>query len=144
MAQVDRQFDGDFSLRVHLAPPLISRRDPDTGHLKKREFGPWVLKLMPLLAAMKGLRGGTWDIFGRSAERRMERQLIVDYETTMASVLAGLDHDNHAMAVNIAEVPDRIRGFGHVKEKALKLAKKNEAEMLELFRAPSKRPTAAE
>ncbi|MFP6746042.1 MAG: indolepyruvate ferredoxin oxidoreductase family protein [Alphaproteobacteria bacterium] len=144
MAQVDRQFDGDFSLRLHLAPPLISRRDPDTGHLKKREFGPWVLKLMPLLAAMKGLRGGTWDIFGRTAERRMERQLIVDYETTMASVLAGLDHDNHAMAVNIAEVPDRIRGFGHVKEKALKLAKKNEAEMLELFRAPSKRPTAAE
>ncbi len=144
MEQVNRQFEGDFSLRLHMAPPLIAQRDPDTGHLKKREFGPWMLKLMPLLARMKGLRGGAWDIFGRSAERRMERQLIVDYETTMASVLAGLDHDNHAMAVNIAEVPDRIRGFGHVKEKALKLAKKNEAEMLELFRAPSKRTTAAE
>jgi indolepyruvate ferredoxin oxidoreductase len=74
----------------------------------------------------------------------MERQLIVDYEATMAEVLAGLEHDNFSMAVNIAEVPDRIRGFGHVKEKALAKAKKAEAEMLELYRAPSDRSSAAE
>ena len=109
-----------------------------------REFGPWMLKLMPLLARMKGLRGGPWDLFGRTAERRMERQLITDYEATMDEVLAALDHDNHAMATNIAEVPDRIRGFGHVKEKALVKAKKAEAEMLEIFRSPTERTTAAE
>ena len=144
MEQVNQQFEGDFQLRLHMAPPLIARRNPDSGHLKKREFGPWMLKLMPLLARMKGLRGGPLDLFGRTAERRMERQLIVDYEATMDEVLAALDHDNHAMATNIAEVPDRIRGFGHVKEKALAEAKKAEAEMLEIFRSPAERTTAAE
>ena len=144
MAQVNQQFEGDFSLRLHMAPPLISRRDPDSGELKKREFGPWMLSVLRLVARMRGLRGTAWDIFGRTAERRMERQLIADYEATMAEVMAGMNHDNHAMAARIAEVPDRIRGFGHVKEKALKLAKRAEAEMLELFRAPAERTTAAE
>ncbi len=144
MDQVNQQFEGDFTLRLHLAPPLVANRDPDTGHLQKREFGPWMLKLMPLLARMKGLRGGTWDIFGRTEERRTERRLITDYENTMAEVLSGLDHDNHAMAVNIASVPDRIRGFGHIKEANLERAKAAEAEMLELFRAPAERTTAAE
>ena len=144
MEQVNQQFEGEFELHPHLAPPLIARRHPETGHLQKREFGPWVLKLMPLLARMKVLRGGFWDIFGRTAERRMERQLITDYEATLAEVLVNLDHENHAMAVNIAEVPNRIRGFGHVKEKALVQAKKAETEMLELYRAPSQRTTAAE
>ena len=103
-----------------------------------------MLRVMPLLARMRGLRGTPWDIFGRTAERRMERQLIADYEATLAEVMGGLNHDNFAMAVRIAEVPDRIRGFGHVKEKALKLAKRAEAEMLELYRAPVEQPTAAE
>ena len=144
MEQVNQQFEGEFELHPHLAPPLIARRHPETGHLQKREFGPWVLKLMPLLARMKVLRGGFWDIFGRTAERRMERQLITDYEATLAEVLVNLDHENHPMAVNIAEVPNRIRGFGHVKEKALVQAKKAETEMLELYKAPLQRTTAAE
>ena len=144
MEQVNQQFEGDFSLRLHMAPPLIARRDPDSGELQKREFGPWMLKVLPLLARLRGLRGTAWDIFGRTAERRMERQLIADYEATMAEVMAALNHDNFAMAVRIAEVPDRIRGFGHVKEKALALAKRAEAEMLELYRAPAEQPTAAE
>ncbi len=144
MDQVHQQFEGDFSLRLHLAPPLIARRNPATGELQKREFGPWMLRVMPFLARLRGLRGTAWDLFGRTAERRMERQLIVDYETTMTEVMAGLNHDNFAMAVRIAEVPDRIRGFGHVKEKALALAKRAEAEMLEHYRAPAEKPTAAE
>ncbi|SVC30333.1 uncharacterized protein METZ01_LOCUS283187, partial [marine metagenome] len=94
MEQVNQQFEGEFELRPHLAPPLIARRHPETGNLQKREFGPWVLKLMPLLARMKVLRGGFWDIFGRTAERRMERQLITDYEATLAEVLVNLDHEN--------------------------------------------------
>ena len=144
MEQVNQQFEGDFSLRLHMAPPLIAKRDPVSGQLQKREFGPWMLKLMPLLARMRGLRGGAWDIFGRTDERRMERQLISEYENTMAEVLAGLTHDNHAMATRIAEVPDRMRGFGHVKEKAVAKAKETEAEMLEFFRSPSERTSAAE
>ncbi|MBC8241170.1 MAG: 2-oxoacid:acceptor oxidoreductase family protein, partial [Alphaproteobacteria bacterium] len=144
MEQVQQQFEGDFTLRLHMAPPLIARRDQTSGELQKQEFGPWMMKVMPLLARMRGLRGTAWDVFGRTAERRMERQLIVDYEATMTEVLAGLNHDNFAMAVRIAEVPDRIRGFGHVKEKALVLAKRAEAEMLELYRAPAEQPTAAE
>ncbi|MBT3369205.1 MAG: indolepyruvate ferredoxin oxidoreductase family protein [Rhodospirillaceae bacterium] len=144
MEQVNQQFEGDFSLHMHMAPPLIAKRDPVSGELQKREFGPWMLKLMPLLARMRGLRGGAWDIFGRTEERRMERQLISDYESTMAEVLAGLNHDNHAMATRIAEVPDRMRGFGHVKEKAVAKAKKAEAEMMEYFHTPSERTSAAE
>ena len=127
-----------------MAPPLIAKRDPVSGKFQKREFGPWMMKLMPLLAGLRGLRGGAWDIFGRTDERRMERQLISDYESTMAEVLAGLNHDNHAMATRIAEVPDRMRGFGHVKEKAVAKAKEAEAEMLEYFRSPSEQISAAE
>jgi len=144
MEQVNQQFEGDFSLRLHMAPPLIAKRDQTSGELQKREFGPWMLKLMPLLARMRGLRGGAWDIFGRTEERRLERQLITDYETTMAEVLAALNHDNHAMATRIAEVPDRIRGFGHVKEKAIAKAREAEAEMLEYYRAPPEQTSAAE
>ena len=109
-----------------------------------REFGPWMLKLMPLLARMKGLRGGPWDLFGRTAERRMERQLITDYEATMDEVLAALDHDNHAMATNIAEVPDRIRGFGHVKERNRRAAKDCEEQLLTDFRGTGMKTDAAE
>ena len=144
MEQVNQQFEGDFSLHLHMAPPLIAKRDPVSGKFQKREFGPWMMKLMPLLAGLRGLRGGAWDIFGRTDERRMERQLISDYESTMAEVLAGLNHDNHAMATRIAEVPDRMRGFGHVKEKAVAKAKEAEAEMLEYFRSPSEQISAAE
>ncbi|MDP6691325.1 MAG: indolepyruvate ferredoxin oxidoreductase family protein [Alphaproteobacteria bacterium] len=144
MAQVEQQFEGEFELHLHMAPPMIAKRDPVSGELQKREFGPWMLKLMPWLARMRGLRGGTWDIFGRTEERRLERQLIADYESTMAEVLAALNHDNHAMATRIAEVPDRIRGFGHIKERAIAKAKETEAEMLEYYRAPAERTSAAE
>lgn len=115
-AAINQQFEGDFTLRLHLAPPLLSRRDPETGHLKKRDFGPWVLKLMPLLARFKGLRGGLFDIFGRTEERRMERALIVEYFETIDTILSAIPNADYAIALALAQLPERIRGFGHVKE----------------------------
>ena len=139
------QFAGDYKLSFHLAPPLFARRDPDTGHLQKQEFGAWLLPLLKGLAKLKRLRGTPFDIFGYSAERRMERQLIADYEVLMDEVLANLTPDTHALAVELASVPEKIRGFGHVKEGHVKAAKACEADLLAAFRDPALRQkTAAE
>jgi indolepyruvate ferredoxin oxidoreductase len=144
LAKLHRQFEGGFKLRFHLAPPLIAERDPDTGAFKKREFGAWVLPLMRVMARLKGVRGTAFDIFGYTAERRLERQLIVDYERTMAAIETNLNADNHALAVEIASVPEHIRGFGHVKERHLKQARARETELLTAFNSPTPRATAAE
>ena len=139
------QFAGDYKLSFHLAPPLFAQRDPDTGHLQKQEFGAWLLPVLKGLAKLKGLRGTPFDIFGYSAERRMERKLIADYEALLDEVLAGLTPDTHALAVELASVPEKIRGFGHVKEGHLKAAKACEADLLAAFRDPALRhKTAAE
>ena len=94
-------FDGDYKIHFNLAPPLFARRDSE-GHLRKSEYGAWVFGVFKLLAKMKGLRGGAFDIFGYTAERKMERALIDEYFTTVDELLAGLDRDNHALAVEIA------------------------------------------
>ncbi|MCX7356279.1 MAG: indolepyruvate ferredoxin oxidoreductase family protein, partial [Alphaproteobacteria bacterium] len=138
------QFEGDYKLVFHMAPPLLSPRDPKTGELQKRKFGPWMFKAFRLMALLKGLRGTPFDIFGYSAERKMERQLIADYERMVDELVAKLDQDNHGIAVEIARIPEQIRGFGHVKEKHLKTAKVREAELLASFRAPPSKTRAAE
>ena len=119
-----------------MAPPIMSETDPATGELKKRMFGPWMMTAFSLLAKFKGLRGGVLDIFGYTEERKMERQLIADYESTVAALLASLSADNYDVAVDIASIPEFIRGFGHVKHQHLVEAKKREAELLERFRNP--------
>ena len=134
MDQISRQFDGPFKLSFHLAPPLISGRDPKTGQLQKSQFGPWMMTVFGVLAKLKGLRGGAFDIFGLSAERRMERRLIGEYEAVVGELLAGLGPDNHALAVEIAALPLKIRGFGHVKEANRKMAKDCEEQLLADFR----------
>jgi len=144
MAKLGEQFEGDFKLHFHLAPPLFSRRDPETGHLIKREFGPWMFQAMKLLARLRGLRGTVFDVFGYSAERKRERRLIVDYETLMDEVLAGLDPETHALAVELASVPEGIRGYGHVKERHLEVAEAHQSQLLQAFRNPETRKTAAE
>ena len=143
-AQVAAQFEGRFGLRLHLAPPLIAGRDPETGHLRKRIFGPWMLTAFRLLAKLKGLRGTPLDIFGYSAERRRERALIGEYEATVGALIAGLASDNHGLAVEIAEVPLAMRGFGHVKEANIACAKEREAGLLAAFHAPAAQASAAE
>ena len=143
-AQVAAHFEGPVGLRFSLAPPLFARRDPETGHLKKRLYGPWMLTAFRLLAALKPLRGTPLDPFGYTAERRRERALIGAYEATVETLVAGLDSDNHALAVEIAEVPLAMRGFGHVKEANIACAKEREAELLAAFRAPPAQASAAE
>ncbi len=132
---LEQQFEGDYTLRFHLAPPLFAKRNA-RGELVKKEYGPWMLKAFGLLAKMKGLRGGAFDIFGRTAERRMERQLIADYESTIGGLLDALDGGNVGLAAEIASVPEHIRGFGHVKEAHFHAAKAREAELLAEWRNP--------
>jgi indolepyruvate ferredoxin oxidoreductase len=116
--QVNAAFEGEFRLAFHFAPPLFARVDPVTGEPRKRRFGPWVLPLLGLLARFKGLRGTTMDPFGRSAERRLDRALIGEYEESLAALLGALDSDNLALAVEIAALPERVRGFGPLRARA--------------------------
>ena len=144
MDSLRRRFDGTVKLSFHLAPPLIARRDPTSGHLIKREFGPWMMNAFRLLAGLKGLRGTAFDLFGRTEERRTERRLISEYEAAVEEILTGLSPDNHAAACAIAALPETIRGFGHVKERNLATAETEKAELLAVFRDPRKSRTAAE
>jgi indolepyruvate ferredoxin oxidoreductase len=125
-----------------MAPPLIARRDPATGELQKQVFGRWVMGAFRLLAMLKGLRGTTFDIFGYTAERKMERRLIKNYETVMEELLRDMNPDNHALAVEIAGLPMRIRGFGHVKERNRIDAQECEKRLLTDFRSGAYSPKA--
>jgi len=144
LKKLGSQFEGDYKLTFHLAPPLFSDRDPETGELKKKEYGAWVMPMFRLLASLKRLRGTKLDIFGYTEERRMERRLIGEYEATIDDVLATLSQDNHAMAVQIAAVPETMRGFGHIKEKNVKAAKEREASLLAAYKSPATQSVAAE
>jgi indolepyruvate ferredoxin oxidoreductase len=115
-------FEGDFKLNYHLAPPLLAKKN-DKGELQKQQFGPWMLTSFRLLAKLKGLRGTAFDVFGRTAERQMERALIADYTRSMEQVLQRLSADNMGIALDIARIPDGIKGFGHVKDKTVAAAR---------------------
>jgi len=115
-----------------------------TGELKKREYGAWIMPAFRLLASLRKLRGTKLDLFGYTAERKMERRLIGDYEATIEQVLSTLDQNNHAMAVQIAGVPESMRGYGHIKEKNVVAAKAREASLLAAYRAPATEKVAAE
>ncbi len=129
-----QQFSGDYQLRFLLAPPLFSKRDPDTGHLLKKEFGPWMLKAFGLLAKLRGLRGTRLDIFGYTEERRQERQDIADYEALLRELTAGLTEENYATALELARLPEKLRGFGHVKDRNREALAPRRARLLAAFR----------
>ncbi|HEU0153999.1 MAG TPA: indolepyruvate ferredoxin oxidoreductase family protein [Arenimonas sp.] len=132
--RIAAQFDGDYKLHFNLAPPMFSKRDAD-GHLVKQEFGPWIFTAFKLIRKLKFLRGGAFDLFGKTEERRMERQLITDYAKTVEELLGKLEAGNVDLATQIASVPEHIRGFGHVKEAHFAKAKAREAELLASWRA---------
>ncbi len=136
-ARVAAQFEGDYTLKFNLAPPIFNKPDPVTGVPKKTEYGPWMLKAFGTLARFRKYRGTALDIFGRTEERKLERALIGEYEAVVKEILAGLTPGNHATAVDLASVPEHIRGYGHVKLAHLKTAKTREAALLAAFRAPS-------
>jgi indolepyruvate ferredoxin oxidoreductase len=130
MRKIEGMFEGDYRVNFHLAPPLLAKPDPQTGEPRKMRFGPWMLRGFGLLARLKGLRGTRLDVFGRTAERRMERALIAEYEQTVEALLAGLTRENHALAVELASLPEAIRGFGHVKAKSVEAARRKHAELM--------------
>ena len=136
LAQVANEVGGEnLRFEFHLAPPLLARRDPNTGQPKKMAFGVWIYPLFRILAAFKFLRGTPFDPFGHFPERRVERRLIAEYEAMLSELMARLSADNHALATALAAIPEKIRGFGHVKARHLKAAKAEEAALLEQFRA---------
>jgi indolepyruvate ferredoxin oxidoreductase len=133
--KIEAMFEGDYKVKFHLAPPLLAKPDPRTGEPSKMQFGPWMMLPFRLLAKLKFLRGTALDLFGRTEERRMERALIVEYEKTLETLLAGLNRENHALAVEIASLPEMIRGFGHIKAKSVEVARAKRAELLARYRA---------
>lgn len=127
--QLEAQFEGDYRLQFHLAPSWLSKPDAVTGEPCKRSFGPWMLKAFGVLARFKFLRGSVLDPFGHSAERRLERELIEEYEANVAYLLAELNAGNYRTAVALAEIPEQIRGYGHVKEAALAKAREQASQL---------------
>jgi indolepyruvate ferredoxin oxidoreductase len=123
------QFEGDLQLEFHMAPPLLSRSRQGQPPRKLR-LGPWLLPLLKGLAFARRWRGTPLDLFGHTAERRLERQLITDFEQRVAELLATLDASRLSLATAIARVPLSVRGFGHVKLASLALARSREAELL--------------
>ena len=127
--RIAQQFEGKVKINLHLAPPLFAKKNAK-GQLMKQQYGPWMLKAFAQLAKFKHLRGGTFDVFGRTEERKMERKLITDYAETIGQLLPTLDAGNVALAAEIASVPEHIRGFGHVKHAHFEKAKQREQELL--------------
>ena len=136
LKQVASDLGGDnLRFEFHLAPPLLARTDPETGRPRKMSFGPWMMTVFGALARLKFLRGTPLDPFGYSEERRTERKLIADYNVMLDEVLAKLTPENHAVAVGLAAIPEKIRGFGHIKARHLAAAKADEAALMEQFRS---------
>jgi indolepyruvate ferredoxin oxidoreductase len=133
--RVAAQFEGNYRLSFHLAPPLLNRRDRATGEPKKSAYGPWMMSVFRMLARLRRVRGTPFDFFGLSEQRRRERALIGEYEATLEDLLAKLSPPNHELAVAIASIPEHIRGYGHVRERHMKEAKVREATLLTQFRA---------
>jgi indolepyruvate ferredoxin oxidoreductase len=141
-AKIESMFEGDFKLNYHLAPPLIAKRN-DKGELQKQKYGPYMLTGFRLLAKLKGLRGGMFDVFGKSEERVEERTLIAEYKNSMDEVLKSLSGANHDIAVDIARIPELIKGYGHVKARHLKVARQNWTGLMSRFRDPTAQKQAA-
>jgi indolepyruvate ferredoxin oxidoreductase len=132
--QIAAAFEGEPRLEFHLAPPVLGRKN-EKGEAVKSSVGPWIMPIFRFLAGLKGLRGTVFDIFGYTKERRVERKLIRHYEILIEEILANLSSGNHAIAVSLASIPEKIRGYGHVKTRHLKAAKAEEQGLLEQFRA---------
>ncbi|MEJ5999233.1 indolepyruvate ferredoxin oxidoreductase family protein [Paucibacter soli] len=135
------QFENWDSLSFHMAPPLLSKPGPD-GRAKKLELGGWTFKAFQALAKLKGLRGGALDLFGKTEERRMERQLIADYEALVDELLKQLSADKLDLAVKLARLPETIRGYGHVKLANVATVRAQWKDLLDRFHGRAVEPVA--
>jgi indolepyruvate ferredoxin oxidoreductase len=132
--KINAQFEGDWKLNFYLAPPLLAKRDAQ-GHLVKRAFGPGMLKAFTLLARLRFLRGTALDLFGYTAERCAERELIREYRDTLTTILSKLNRGNLDAAVALASLPEEVSGYGHIKEEAMAKAAQQRVQLLRQFSA---------
>ncbi len=142
--KIGQMMEGDYKIKYHLAPPLFAKKDQDTGHLRKKEYGPWMAKVFGILAGFKNLRGTALDPFGYTEERKMERKLISDFETIISELLAHLTPESHALATEIAALPMQIRGYGHIKEAAIKSYYEETDNLIAQLKSPTPHANAAE
>jgi indolepyruvate ferredoxin oxidoreductase len=139
-AQLQDAFEGDFSLRFHMAPPLFSRKDPSTGRPRKITLGPRTMTLLKWLARLKGVRGSKLDVFGYLPERRTERALIDEYMAAMLGICKDLDAARLPQAIAIAALPQRVRGYGPIKMRAIEEYRGRLSAALQTYAAPSSQP----
>ncbi|MEL7430010.1 MAG: indolepyruvate ferredoxin oxidoreductase family protein, partial [Pseudomonadota bacterium] len=137
--QIAETFEGDFKLNYHLAPPIIGFGKKPNGRPRKRAFGPWMMRAFRTLAGLKKLRGTALDVFGYTAERRMERKLVEDYKATIIDLLPRLTEENRGVAASLARLPNDIRGFGPVKEASVEKAREAKKTLLDQFASPPAR-----
>jgi indolepyruvate ferredoxin oxidoreductase len=134
LQKIGDMFEGDYKVNYHLAPPIISKTN-EKGELQKQKFGPLMLTGFKLLKHFKVLRGTPLDVFGNTEERKMERALIGEYVASIDELLAKLHADNHALALEIANLPDAVKGFGHVKARNVAAARSRGSSLMEKWRA---------
>jgi indolepyruvate ferredoxin oxidoreductase len=140
-AKIATMFEGDYKLVHHLAPPLTAKKNAK-GELIKTPFGPWVRSAFGWLARLKGLRGGAFDVFGRTEERKTERALIGEYRSCIDELLQALNASNLPLAAEIARIPEEIRGYGHVKERHLQAARAKWDGLMAQWRTGAQRKAA--
>jgi len=137
-------FEGDYRVNYHLAPPLLASVDTETGRAKKRRFGPWVTPLLKFVAGMKGLRNTALDPFQFAQDRRDERELLERYESSLQLIQNHLSENNYAMACELADIPEQIRGYGVVKKNALLKIDKRWLLLTQLFAQPEDQTNSIE
>ena len=128
--KISESFEGNFKIYLHLAPPLFSKKNSATGEPEKIKIGPWLFHLMKIIASLKFLRGTIFDPFGHLKERKNERKLIKNYHDRIIEITSKLKLSNYETACQIASIPEKIRGFGHVKENNINTAKTLEASLV--------------
>ena len=133
LKRIEDMFEGDYTINYHLAPPMTADRN-EKGELVKKKYGPSMLRNFRWLAKLKGVRGGAFDIFGKTEERQTERALIQQYRASIEEVLKSLNADNHATAVEVARIPEQIKGYGHVKERNLTAARERWSALMAQYR----------
>ncbi len=134
LKRISEQFEGGFSLNYHLAPPLLAKKN-DKGELVKQKFGPSMLWGFKLLKGLRFLRGGVFDVFGYTEERRMERALVAEYQQSIQEVMRDFAPERQALALEIARIPDKIKGYGHVKERHLQAARPQWQGLMQAWRS---------
>ena len=140
--RTERALIGEYRAAIDEVLAALTAKRNAKGELVKQPFGPWMRSAFAVLAKLKGLRGGAFDLFARTEERRTERGLIVEYRACIDELLAGLSRDNLALAVDIARIPEEIRGYGHVKDRHLAAARSKWAALMADWRAGGRRKAA--